>query len=285
MKVNNLKGKVFLTAGILAIAMTGCGKTSGEIELAVPEVVAVEEDSFSATDNAAVENTKLKANIVEQDTASKDTEIVEQEVASGRATSMANAEIDDPELVKAVTDALKTYFDVTFNAADYQIGVSYFEGFEDLKPSYSVVIDPPGNMEIRAKDENIGIDGFPTEEELKKLKPEFFATFSEDRELTGLYVNYLGWEKIEKPLSMEETKAVAKEFLLAHEMIKGGKIEFMGFAIISNDRTVVTYQNGKDGAIQVAVNIAAGKVEHFEYMTKERAEMILRPKAESELVG
>ena len=176
MKVNNLKGKIFLTAGILAISMTGCGKTSGEIEVQLPEVVAVEEDSFSATDNATVENAKLEANVVEQDAASneeaqtKEIEILDEEVVSRKPTSVANVDVDAPELVKATTEALKTYFDVTFNAADYQIGVSYFAGFEDLKPSYSVAIDPPGNMEIRAIDENNGIDGFPTEEALKKLK-------------------------------------------------------------------------------------------------------------------
>lgn len=43
---------------------------------------------------------------------------------------------------------------------------------------------------------------------------------------------------------------------------------------------VVTFENGPDGAISVAVDIKAGKMEHFELMSGERAEMICKPKAE-----
>ena len=60
----------------------------------------------------------------------------------------------------------------------------------------------------------------------------------------------------------------AEEFRKSHEMIADSKLDFMGATIIADSRTVLTYGNGKDGAVQVAVDTYAGKVEHFEYEQK-----------------
>lgn len=78
---------------------------------------------------------------------------------------------------------------------------------------------------------------------------------------------------------------MAKEFLTAAELTEDGRTEMMGATIISDRRIVVTFENGPDGAISVAVDIKAGKVEHFELMSRERAEMICKPKVEGSGLG
>jgi len=279
MKKRSLIKSSFILVGLLAIAMTGCGKVPAEN---VVQVLAAEKIEMTQPDNSTQEDAITQLETAPQSEPAADSH---SNTKQGEMTSMAGGTIEEPELVQAVTDALAEYFDITYDPAAYKTNVTYFEGFNDLKPSYSVKIDWPGNWEIIVERENIGSDGFPTAEALKNLKPEFFATFSETKELTGLYVSYMGWEKAEKQLSLEEVKAVAKEFLVSNEMIVDGRIEFMGSTIISENRTIVTYQNGENGAIDVSVDTAAGKVDHFEYMSKERAEMILKPKSESELLG
>lgn len=289
MRKRSLINSSFMVAGLLAIAMTGCGKVPAEN---VVQVMAAEETRVTQPDNSAQGDAAIQPDVISQSESAVNSENKEQvgvkvdsESSTKQATIMAGGTIEEPELVQAATEALKKYFDITYDSAVYQTDVTYFEGFKDLQTSYSVSIDRPENWEIASNRENIGADGSPTAEALKKLKPQYFATFSETKELTGLYVSYMGWEKAEAPLSLEEVKAVAKEFLVSNEMIADGKIEFMGSTIISKNRTIVTYQNGKNGAIDVSVDTAAGKVDHFEYMSKERAEMILKPKSESELLG
>lgn len=192
---------------------------------------------------------------------------------------------DEEKLIKNTTKALKKYFDVSFQPKGYDIDVTYYKAYKDIKASYSVNFYISKNQKLLNDPNNIGPDGFPKDKIKSKFKPEYFATYSEDMKLTGLYLSYMKWEKRSVPLSVEEAKKLAVEFLISNNMIVDGKPKFMGTTIISDFRTIVTFQNGTDGAIDVAVDIYAGKVEHFEYMSKERAEMILKPVEEGEGLG
>lgn len=64
---------------------------------------------------------------------------------------------------------------------------------------------------------------------------------------------------------VERSKKAAEEFMQSHKMIADGRIEFMGATVISSTRISMLYGNGKYGAIQIAVDPYAGKVEHFGY--------------------
>ncbi len=292
MKKGSLISKSLIVAGLLATTMTGCGKTPTDD---VMQVMAAEVSEIAPPGNGTGGNSEIVPEVALQDAASSDAgqengisgikEVDLETKTERRATTLGGDVVEDPELVQAMTDALKKYFEVTYDPAQNDIDITYFGVFEDMDFGYSVNISPAENLEIYGKDEYIGDDGFPTEEALKILKPEFHATFSSNKELTGLYVSFLGWEDLTKPLSLEEIRTVAKNFLIEKNLIVDGKIEFMSSAIISSKRMVVAYQNGNDGAIIVGVDIASGKVEQFEYMTKERAELVMRPKSEAECVG
>ena len=78
------------------------------------------------------------------------------------------------------------------------------------------------------------------------------------------------------PISMEEVKSLAKDFVLAHKMTADGKLNIMGSGYGSNI-AMVLYENGKDGVVQVQVNPLSGKIEGFSYMTKSRAQLFDEP--------
>lgn len=250
-KINCKKG--ILLAGVLALLLNGCGKTGQTtVKAASPEVIDIE----------------VKEQVVmrEPDESTYQKHVVENE---------------NPDLVEATIEALKKYFDISADISAYEVEDIYFKD----DGQYAVDLYAPGTYELIFTKGSIGADGFPTEETEAKLMPQYFATFSEDKELTGLYLSHMGWEKLEVPLKMEEAKKVAKEFLAAAELTEDGRTETMGATIISDRRIVVTFENGPDGAISVAVDIKAGKVEHFELMSRERAEMICKPKAEGSGLG
>lgn len=194
-------------------------------------------------------------------------------------------EKDDPKLIQAAVEGFEKYFDVTVDPSQFDVNVYAFEPFEDLEGSYSVDFSVPENYELLRADGSIGPDGFPLPEIKEKMRPQFYATFTKDKEIDGLYLSYMGWEVSEVPLNVEESKRAAEEFLKSHEMIADGKLDFMGATIIADSRTVLTYGNGKDGAVQVAVDTYAGKVEHFEYMSRKQAEIIIKPMEEGSGLG
>ncbi len=280
MKKKNLINRSLIMAGLLSLAMTGCGKAPVE---PVMQVMAAEEKVMTKEVN------KTQKEVPIQKEAPQQTETLGQSETEtkGKPTSLANDTVEDPELVQVTADVLKKYFDVVYDSAEYEGRVTYFAGYEDIDPNYLVLIEPKGNwnMNIIAKEESFAADGWYTEEALKQMKPEYSATFSDKKELTGLYVSFMGWEKAEKLLGMDEIKKVAKDFLTDNQLTVDGKAEFVSSSIISRQRTMVSYKNGADGAILVAVDPTTGKVEHFQYMSKERAELIMRPKTEAECVG
>ena len=60
------------------------------------------------------------------------------------------------------------------------------------------------------------------------------------------------------PISMEEVKSLAKDFVLSHKMTADGKLNIMGSGYGSNI-AMVLYENGKDRVVQVQVNPLSGK--------------------------
>ncbi len=268
--------KTLIVAALLALTMTtGCGKIPEENNV---QIIAVEKRD--------IQPEVIQSEALTKSGNKKQTEIKQDADKGNKASGMMAGELmEDPELIQTAADALKKYFNVTYDSAVYQTSISYFEGYKDLKPNYSISISWPENWEITLNPENIGADGYPTEEALKKMKPEYYAIFSETKELTGLYVNYMGWEKIKAPLSLEGIKTVAKEFLVSNDLITDGQIKFMGSNVMTKNRVIVTYQNGKKGAVNVSVDPTTGKADHFEYMSKERAETLLGRKAESKQLG
>lgn len=132
---------------------------------------------------------------------------------------------------------------------------------------------------------SIGPDGLPTQEVKKRLKPEYFASFSEQKELTCLNVSYMNWEKAEKPVGIEEVKKISKDFLIKNRIAEEEKLELMGASGISEERGVVFYQTGKEQAVIVMISTFSGKVEQFTITTPERARIMLEPKEEGYGIG
>lgn len=95
----------------------------------------------------------------------------------------------------------------------------------------------------------------------------------------------MDWKQSEIPMSVEEAKKTAKDFLKTNDLTEDGIIKFMSAKLISESRTLLTYENGRDGAIQVAVDVLAGKVENFEYISRQQAIEISKPVKEGEGIG
>lgn len=180
-------------------------------------------------------------------------------------------------------DGFKEYFGVTVDPSEFNVDIAYYEAFDDFEAEYLILFDAPGNREILTKEGNIGNDGFPVSEALEHLKPEFSANLTDKKEIKGLSLSYMGWEKSAVPLTVEESKKVAQEFLQSHNMIVDGRIEFMGATVISSTRISMLYGNGKDGAIQIAVDPYTGKVEHFGFW--DRDDMVTSPVKEGSGLG
>ena len=154
---------------------------------------------------------------------------------------------------------------------------------EEDEDSYFVFFEAPANRPLLLPEENIGPDGFPLPEIYRQLTPEYSISFSESKEITSLQSMYNQADRT-APISMEEVKSLAKDFVLAHKMTADGKLNIMGSGYGSNI-AMVLYENGKDGVVQVQVNPLSGKIEGFSYMTKSRAQLLMNPVEEGFGIG
>lgn len=269
---------------LTALTLTGCG--------AKAEMAAL--DSVSKAEVAVQENiTAGKAQEAGSTTSQGDKEepqvislgqMEKLEEAVGTPDFIASGEtIDDPKLQQIAVDGFKEYFGVTVDPSEFNVDIVYYEAFDDFEAEYLILFDAPGNREILTKEGNIGNDGFPVPEALETLKPEFSANLTDKKEIKGLSLSYMGWEKSAVPLTVEESKKAAEEFMQSHKMIVDDRIEFLGATVISSTKISMLYGNGEDGAIQIAVDPYTGKVEHFGFW--DRDDIVAAPVKEGSGLG
>lgn len=271
-------------AGVMALTLAGCGVKAemAALDQASKAEVVVQENSKVSKDEAAGSSTSEGGQGERQVMSSGQAE--NQEGAVQNVNFIASGKtVDDPELLKIAVDGFKEYFNVTVDPSQFNVDIAYYEAFGDFEAEYMILFDAPGNREILSKEGNIGNDGFPVPEVMAKLKPEFSVTLTDKKEIKGLYLNYMGWEQSAVPLTAEQSKKVAEEFMQSHKMIVDGKIEFLGATVISSTRISMLYGNGEDGAIQIAVDPYAGKVEHFGFW--DRDDIVTSPVKEGEGIG
>lgn len=271
-------------AGVMALTLTGCGakaETAALAQVSRAEVV-VQENITAGKDKKAGSITSQRDKAEGQ--VNSLGHVGNTEEAAGNLNFITGGEtIDDPEVLQIAVDGFKKYFGVTVEPSKFNVDIAYYEAFDNFEAEYLILFDAPGNREILTKEGNIGNDGFPVPEALEKLKPEFVANLTDKKEIKGLSLSYMGWEKSAVPLTVEQSKKVAEEFMKSHKMIVDGKIGFMGATVISSTRISMLYGNGKDGAIQVAVDPYTGKVEHFGFWDKD--DIVTSPVKEGSGIG
>lgn len=277
----NLGTKGILMAGVLMLMVSGCGNTLEQGTISSTELhaeVSIQEHSIIQAGYVGAANNNIMPISTKED-------IEEGEVTSSDSSLMAGTEIEDPQIVEKMADALKKYLDVTVNPSEFNVHINYFEGFEDIPAEYFVEFSVPENEKLLMQEDNIGQDGFPTEEVRAKLKPEYTAYFSDKKELIGLQMNYMNWEKTTSPIEIEEIKTISKDFLIKNGIAEEEKIELMAPVAINEERGVAFYQIGIDRAVIISINIYSGKVERFDLTTPERVKIIISPKEEGYGVG
>lgn len=257
-------------AGVMALTLTGCGaKAEREASDPVSSAEAAVQENGTAGKDMQAGNITSQGDKAEIQAISLGQSGNMEEAAGNPNLIVSGETIDDPELLQAAVDGFQEYFGVAVDPSEFHVDIAYYEAFDDFDAEYLLLFDAPGNREILTKEGNIGNDGFPVPEALEQLKPEFSAVFTDKKEIKGLSLSYMGWEKSAVPLTMEESKKVAEGFMQSHNMIVDGKIEFMGATVISSTRISMLYANGKDGTIQIAVDPYTGKVEHFGYWDRD----------------
>lgn len=271
-------------AGVMALTLTGCG---AKAEMAASDSVSKAEvavqENITAGKAQEVGSTTLQGDKAEPQVISLG-QMEKLEEAVGTPDFIASGEtIDDPKLQQIAVDGFKEYFGVTVDPSKFNVDIVYYEAFDDFEAEYLVLFDAPGNREILTKEGNIGNDGFPVPEALETLKPEFSANLTDKKEIKGLSLSYMGWEKSEVPLTVEESKKAAEEFMQSHKMIVDDRIEFLGATVISSTKISMLYGNGEDGAIQIAVDPYTGKVEHFGFW--DRDDIVAAPVKEGSGLG
>lgn len=280
---NNMLCKTLLLAGLTAAMLTGCGKSGIPAETEVPAAAREQELSEAKQDIIEVVQADTGAETAAAKTSAVGGAEAKSESSSGM-TMMGGNDMDDPVLIEQSAEALKKYLGVSVDTSQYEISVTFFEAVdEEDEASYFVFFEAPANRPLLLPEENIGPDGFPLPEIYRQLTPEYSISFSESKEITSLQSMYNQADRT-APISMEEVKSLAKDFVLAHKMIADGKLNIMGSGYGSNI-AMVLYENGKDGVVQVQVNPLSGKIEGFSYMTKSRAQLLMNPVEEGFGIG
>lgn len=276
---NKIALKGLLIAGLAAVTITGCQKAGSPVTGAeAAEAAQKQEEVILAQDSADIKGIEVSDHTVVTKTSAAGDSLM-----AGSAL-MAGNDVNDQEIINKSVQALKTYLDISVDESQYEIRVTYFEAVDEKdEASYFVYFEAPINRQY-LQGESFGADGFPLPEVLKNLTQEYSLSFSASEELTSLQTLYAQQGTRDTPLSIEEVKTMAKDFLLTHKMTADSNLKFMGSGYGSNIAMVI-FENGKDGAVQVEINPRSGKTEGFSYMTRERAELLLNPVKEGFGVG
>ena len=226
MKINMLC-KTLLLAGLTAAMLTGCGKSGIPAETEVPAAAREQELSEAKQDIIEVVQADTGTETAAAKTSAVGGAEAKSESSSGM-TMMGGNDMDDPVLIEQSAEALKKYLGVSVDTSQYEISVTFFEAVdEEDEASYFVFFEAPANRPLLLPEENIGPDGFPLPEIYRQLTPEYSISFSESKEITSLQSMYNQADRT-APISMEEVKSLAKDFVLAHKMTADGKLNIMG---------------------------------------------------------
>lgn len=273
---NKIALKGLLIAGLAAVTITGCGK-AGTFTTGTEAAAQKQEDVIEAQSSADIKGAEVPEHMVVTKTSAVGDSLM------GGSTLMVGNDVNDQEIINKSVQALKTYLDISVNESQYEISVTYFEAVDEKdEASYLVFFEAPVNRQF-LQGECFGADGFPLPEVLKNLTQEYSLTFSVSKELTSLQTLY-AQQGTNTPLSIEEVKTMAKDFLLTHKLTAESNLKFMGSGYGSNIAMAI-FENGKNGAVQVEINPRSGKIVGFSYMTRERAELLLNPVKEGFGVG
>lgn len=261
---NKFAVHVMCVGGLLALMLTGCTKDNtfqGDIIKPKASVKDVSEVQAESSGNIPNEENEV-AKVLD---------------AGNESSFDSENNVENQDLIDAAVIDFENYFGLTIDLSQYDVSVFYTKKQGDFDAKYNVTFGLTENNEILADVNNIGSDGFPTKEAMKKLKPEYYASYSDDKKLTGLQASYMNWEEAAVPITIGECKEAAEEFLESNNMITGGEIEFVTSNVISDSRVFLVYKNGTDGAIGIVINTYASKVETFMYMNQKEMELSIQP--------
>ncbi len=267
-----MKKRFLIFTGLLVLSLTGCAKDNTESTENTENTEVSEatiQDETLQTDGGAVQwiNTKAQAT---------DSGIIINEEKGGTLSGEVNQEEADPEMVQSSLDALKSYFDVTVDMDEYEVSTHHSEGYEDVKPNSSYYFSSP---------QNYGSDGYALEQ---AVKPSYNVIFFDNGELKAIY--YLGRDlvldqKPDQPITVEDAKRIAKEFVVSKQLIPEDEIKVLGASVANDISISVVYEDGKDGAFAVQVGIKTGVVDCFDRLTRERGMKWITPIEEGSGVG
>lgn len=280
MKANH-KTKRILLAGILSLALSGCGA-------AIPEegIITQLETTTAARGIAAGQDSPETAASKLNDAPAVSTGMDDvSHRDTGGSTIMAGTELEDAQLVEITVQRFKDYLGLTINPAEYDVSVTYFEATEDNPAVYSVFFFSEYNQKLLEPESSIGNDGFPLPEIQAKLKPEYSASFSDSRELTALSPSYVQWERSATPIGIEEVKQISKDFLIHNQIAKEDSLSLIATSAMSEERGVAYYQIDDNRAVIVSINSVSGRVKQFNITTPEIVNILISPKQEGYGVG
>lgn len=255
--------RFLLCMGLLALSLTGCAKDNADnMENAENAEVseATIEDETLQTDGENMQwiNTKVQGT---------DSGVVINKEKGGTLSGKVEQAEADPKMVQASLDALKSYFDITVNMEDYEVSTNHFEGSEDAKADTSYYFSSP---------KNIGTDGFLLK---NPVMPSYDVLFFDNGELKAIYLLNMDLilEKPDKPVTVEDAKKIATEFMVSKQILPEDQIKLLGASVTNDISISVLYEDGKDGAVAVQVDVKTGTVGCFDRLTRERGMKWITP--------
>lgn len=261
--------KKWLLSVLAVLTVTGCAGKNPEdaVENAVTESAA----EVSAVSEPYRETAQEESQAT--DTVARDVEGIHEppsDVAPVYSDGTSDSRRKEPsqEQLEAALAALQYYFGITLDLAEYETSTvlwpeEIFEG-ELYKANTTVWFNALENRKVEGG---------------AYVKPDYSVSFLENGEIKDIYLLGMStvWEKAQKPPTVEEAKKLTKEFLISTKLFEEKNIECLGAGYANDTSIAVVYEDGKDGGIVVAVDVASGKIDCFDRMSRNRAMKWITP--------
>lgn len=253
LKVKKAAG--MLCAGVLMLAVTGCGSAYAKETEKQPTV--------STTADVGILNGAGNTKGEED-------------------TKGAEKSQSDAAYIELAKDALENYFGVQMaDTAGYSVTVQYMEEMPEYEfEQQTAVTFLPEELNLGEASKETAIDT-----EHNDTKPMYDVSFNAEGEVKGIHLSYVDWAKSETPVTAQSAEDAAEQFVVSHQLAEESSLKVLGSAAASSDTLAVVIRHKEGRALLIGVDSLAGKVRFFEDMTEKSAVKSITPFEEGKGLG
>lgn len=252
----NMKKKKWILIGAMMSLMLGGIIGSKNVSISRTGIVK---------ENTPMLTTKYNANLTKKNQTKKSTNKKKSSKLVG-AQKEVNKLSEDELWEKKASEVLKKYFDI--DTSDTKPDIRYYPAEKDHYNRLGYSCDEVMVLFYLNNSDNF-----------------YNVIFDQETgEILDAYDNfsdcYLTQPEVEVPVGLEESKKMAKNFILEKELGEEGKLEYIGGRITSEGRIHVAYKLNEEVAIMVGIDTFSNKIRSFYKLSIENAKeqtKILRP--------